>query len=106
MEYTFNQLLKEIADGKRQVIVEFPNAKPFKAVVTDINLETPDWKPFSVKVITEGLTITDTRWTESAWGGDVLEEYQRPYKEDRIMVQFITHIDFEEGKQLTMVDLC
>jgi hypothetical protein len=42
-------------------------------------------------------------WTESEWGGDVLEEYQRPYTEDRIMVEFITHIDFEEGKQLTIV---
>lgn len=103
MEYTFNQLLKEIADGKRQVVIELPNTEPIKAIITDINLETPNWKPFKVKIITEGLTITDTRWTESEWGGDVLEEYQRPYTEDRIMVEFITHIDFEEGKQLTIV---
>ena len=102
MQYTFNQLLKEIADGKRQVVIELPNTQPIKGIITDINLQTPDWKPFKVRIITEGLSITDTRWTESEWGGDVLEEYQRPYKEDRIMVQFITHIDFEEGKQITI----
>lgn len=103
MKYTFNQLLKEIADGKRQVVIELPNTEPIKAIITDINLQTPDWKPFKVRIITQGLTITDTRWVESDWGGDVMEEYQRPYTEDRIMVEFITNIDFEEGEQLTII---
>ena len=103
MKYSFNELLQEIANGKRQVTIKFYDYKPIQGIITDINLSNPDWKPFKVKIITQGLQITDTRWVESDWGGDVMEEYQRPYTEDRIMVQFITHIDFEEGEQLTIM---
>ena len=32
----------------------------------------------------------------------IKEEYQRPYTEDWIKVEFINDIDFEEGQQITM----
>ena len=103
MKYSFNQLLQEIADGKRQVTIKFPDVKTsIKAIITDINLQTPDWKPFKVKIITKGLSITDYRWGEMEWVGEVKEEYQRPYTEDWIKVEFITDIDFEEGQQIEM----
>ena len=102
MEFTFNQLLQEIANGKREVTIKFPDMKPIKGIVTDINLANPDWKPFKVKIITKGLTITDYRWVEKEWLGEVKEEYQRPYTEDWINVEFITAIDFEENKQIEL----
>lgn len=100
MEFTFNQLLQEIAHGKREVTINFPDMKPIKGIITDINLANPEWKPFRVKITTKGLTVTDTRWVEHEWIGEVKEEYQRSYTEDWISVEFITHIDFEENKQL------
>jgi hypothetical protein len=99
---TFNQILQEIANGKRQVTIQLPNLQPIQGIVTDINLVTPDWKPFKVKIITKGLSITDYRWVEKEWVGEVKEEYQRPYTEDWIMAEFITDIQFEEGKQITI----
>ena len=99
---TFNQILQEIANGKRQVTIQLPNLEPIQGIVTDINLVTPDWKPFKVKIITKGLSITDYRWVEKEWVGEVKEEYQRPYTEDWIMAEFITDIQFEEGKQITI----
>lgn len=99
---TFNQILQEIANGKRQVTIQLPNVQPIQGIVTDINLVTPDWKPFKVKIITKGLSITDYRWVEKEWVGEVKEEYQRPYTEDWIMAEFITDIQFEEGKQITI----
>ena len=102
MTYSFNQLLQEIANGKREITIQLPNLEPIKGIITDINLQTPNWKPFKVKIITKGLQITDKRWVEVEWGDDVLEDYQRPYAEDWIMVKFITDIQFEAGKQITM----
>jgi hypothetical protein len=99
---TFNQILQEIANGKRQVTIQLPNLQPIQGIVTDINLVTPGWKPFKVKIITKGLSITDYRWVEKEWVGEVKEEYQRPYTEDWIMAEFITDIQFEEGKQITI----
>lgn len=103
MEYTFNQLLQEISNGKREVTIKFDDYKPIKGIITDINLVNPDWKPFKVKIITEGLSITDYRWVEKEWVGEVKEEYQRPYTEDWINVEFITSIDFEENKQIELI---
>ena len=102
MTYSFNQLLQEIANGKREITIQLPNLQPIKGIITDINLINPDWKPFKVKIITKGLQITDYRWVEKEWVGEVKEEYQRPYTEDWIMVEFITDIQFESGKQITM----
>jgi len=102
MTFTFNQLLQEIANGKREVTIKFPNCKLMKGVITDINLRTPGWKPFKVKIITKGLTITDFRWVEKDWVGEVKEEYTRPYTEDWINIEFITSIDFEENKQIEL----
>lgn len=103
MEYTFNQLLQEISNGKREVTIKFDDYKPIKGIITDINLVNPDWKPFKVKIITEDLSITDYRWVEKEWVGEVKEEYQRPYTEDWINVEFITSIDFEENKQIELI---
>ena len=37
MEYSFNQILQEIANGKRQVTIKFPDVDtPIKAIITDI----------------------------------------------------------------------
>lgn len=102
MKYTFNQLLQEIACGKRQITIQFPGTDPIKGIVTDINLANPDWKPFKAKIVTKGLTIADYRWVEKEWVGEVKEEYQRPYAEDWIAVEFISDIDFEEGQQIEM----
>jgi hypothetical protein len=113
MEYSFNQLLQEIANGKRQITIKFPEVDtPIKAIITDINLINPDWKPFKVNIITKGLQIKDYRWVEHDFVGEVKEEYfayaksawhyQRPYTEDWIKVEFITDIDFEEGQQIEM----
>ena len=102
MEYTFNQLLQEIANGKREVTIKFPGMDPIKGIITDINLVNPDWKPFKVQIITKGLSITDTRWVEREWVGEVKEEYQRPYTEDWISVEFITEINFEIGEQIEL----
>lgn len=102
MVYTFNQLLQEIANGKRQVTIEFPGLRPIQGIITDIQLQNPDWKPFKVIIITKGLTITDTRWVEHDWLGEIKEEYQRPYTEDWINVEFITDITFRENEQITL----
>lgn len=103
MKYSFNQLLQEIANGKRQITIKFPELDtPIKAIITDINLINPDWKPFKVNIITKGLQIKDYRWVEKDFIGEVKEEYQRPYTEDWIKVEFITDIDFEEGQQIEM----
>jgi peroxiredoxin len=103
MEYSFNQLLQEIANGKRQITIKFPEVDtPIKAIITDINLINPDWKPFKVNIISKGLQITDYRWVEHDFIGEVKEEYQRPYTEDWIKVESITDIDFEEGQQIEM----
>jgi len=102
MNYTFNQLLQEIANGKRQVTIEMPNLEPIQGIITDINLQCPNWKPFKVNILTKGLTITDTHWVEHDWVGEVLEEYQRPYNEDWIHIKFITDIAFVENKQIAI----
>ena len=102
MKYSFNELLQEIANGKHQVTIKFENLKPIQGIITDINLSNPDWKPFKVKIITKGLSITDYRWVEREWVGEVKEEYQRPYTEDWINVEFITDIQFEENKQIEL----
>lgn len=103
MKYSFNQLLQEIANGKREITIQFPDVDtPIKAIVTDISLINPDWKPFKVNIITKGLQISDYRWVEHDFIGEVKEEYQRPYTEDWIKVEFITDIQFESGKQITM----
>jgi len=100
MKYSFNDLLKEIANGKRQVTIKFDDHQPIQGIITEINLTTPDWKPFKVKIITKGLSITDYRWVEHDFIGEVKEEYQRPYTEDWINVEYITDIQFEENKQI------
>ncbi len=102
MKYSFNELLQEIANGKRQVTIKFDDYKPIQGIITDINLSNPDWKPFKVKIKTKGLSITDYRWVERDWVGEVKEEYQRPYTEDWINVEFITDIQFEENKQIEL----
>ena len=103
MKYSFNQLLQEIANGKRQITISLPNTiYPILGIITDINLQTPNWKPFKVKIITKGLQITDTRWVESDWGEEVMEEYQRSYSEDWIKVEFITNIEFEKSQQIPL----
>jgi hypothetical protein len=55
-----------------------------------------------VNIITKGFQIKDTRWVESECGGDILEEYQRPYTEDWVNVEFITDIQLEENKQIEL----
>lgn len=103
MKYSFNQLLQEIANGKRQITIKFPDVDtPIKAIITDINLINPDWKPFKVNIISKGFQIKDYRWVEHDFIGEVKEEYQRPYTEDWIKVESITNIDFEEGQQIEM----
>ena len=103
MKFTFTQLLQEITNGKRIITIQFPNLQPIKGIITDINLMDPDWKPFKVKIITKGLQITDYRWVEKEWVGEVKEEYQKPYMEDWINMEYIIDIDFEEGTQLTIL---
>jgi hypothetical protein len=100
MKYSFNELLQEIANGKRQITIKFDDYKPIQGIITDINLTNPAWKPFRVKILTKGLSITDHRWVEHDFIGEVKEEYQRPYTEDWINVEFITDIQFEENKQI------
>ena len=74
MEYSFNQLLQEIANGMRQITIKFTEVDtPIKAIITDINLINPDWKPF--KVISKALQIKDFRWVEHDFIGEVKEEY-------------------------------
>ncbi len=102
MKYSFNDLLKEIANGKHQVTIKFDDHQPIQGIITEINLTTPDWKPFKVKIITKGLSITDHRWVDREWIGEVKEEYQRPYTEDWINVEYITDIQFEENKQILL----
>jgi hypothetical protein len=102
MKYSFNDLLKEIANGKRQVTIKFDDHQPIQGIITEINLTTPDWKPFKVKIITKDLSITDYRWVDREWIGEVKEEYQRPYTEDWINVEYITDIQFEENKQILL----
>jgi hypothetical protein len=98
--YTFNELLLEIAKGKRQVTIQFPEIKAIQAVITEIDLTRQDWKPFKVRILTKGLSVRDTRYVTNDFIGEVLEEYNRPYTEDWIMTQFITNIDFEDNKQI------
>lgn len=98
--YTFNELLLEIAKGKRQVTIQFPEREPIQAVITEIDLTRQDWKPFKVHILTKGLFIRDTRYVTRDFLEDFLEEYNRPYTEDWIMTEFIKNIDFEDNKQI------
>jgi len=101
-KYSFNELLSEIAKGKREIIINFPDAKPFKGLITNVELVNTNWKPIKIKVITRGLTITDQRIIDVPILGEKLEDYQRPYTSDWIKVEFITNIDYETEKQIEL----
>jgi hypothetical protein len=99
-KYQIHEILQELASGKRIVTLNFPDTKPILAEITQVDLLAPEWKPLKVHILTPGLTITDTRWVEKEWVGEVMEEYQRPYKEDWVSLEYVTSIDFAEGQQL------
>ena len=69
MIYTFEEILTAIAEGKREVTFKFPDAKPIKGMIKQIDLTNPAWKPFQLSILTKGLTITDKRWVEGVWVG-------------------------------------
>ena len=79
MTYSFNQLLQEIANGKREITIQLPNLEPIKGIITDINLQTPNWKPFKVKIIRndEGDMVwctTNVIMTLDEWREEQLKE--------------------------------
>jgi hypothetical protein len=103
-KYTFNEFLYEISQGKREVTIKLPNLEnTIKGIVTEIDLTNPKWKPIKVHILTKNLTITDFRFVEKPFVGEVKEEYQRPYTNDWFMLQFITNIDFESDKQIELM---
>ena len=83
----------------REVTIQFPDVKPIKGIIQKIDLVNSEYKPFFVK-FDSGLQITDFRWVEKEWVGEAVEEYQRPYKEDWVHIDFITDIRFESDKQI------
>jgi hypothetical protein len=100
MTFTLNQILLKVIRGKKLVTFKFPDSNPIQGIITDINIADKAWKPISVNIITNGLTITDHRFEEHPMtNDDVLVEYQRPYITDRINLKFITHIEFESNIQ-------
>ena len=99
MEDKLNEILAELAKGKRNIVLRLPNFdKDINCKIMEVDFRNPAWKPIKVQIL-DKLTITEDEYVEEGifGGGEgdthgVLKKVTKPYRNDWVKLEWIKEI--------------